>query len=180
MAPPPSELPIVTPLPQEQDAKKQSQTTTVCQGFHSRAKELLSCQARAVQSKAVYEVSFDTLVYVYVWAKAERIACVHINLPPTPRENLDRERVGRPILLVEEHGLVIAGVFLIHTHACIQIPQDSRCIDLSHLSRIYELICDAYSKYHKQLGQQVSIFGAHVITFNIKLTVSMIDRGYDN
>jgi hypothetical protein len=105
---------------------------------------------------------------------------VHINLPPTPRENLNHKRVSRPILLVEEHSLVIAGVFLIHTHACIQIPQDSRCIDLSHLSQIYKLIYNTYLKYHKQLRQQVSIFGAYIITFNIKLTVSIIDRSYNN
>jgi hypothetical protein len=159
MATPQSESSIVAALPQEQAATKQSMTTTVCRGFLTIGEQLLRCQAQAVQLGAVCKVSSASLVYFYIWAKAERIACVHINLPPTPRENLDREDFGRPILLVEEYDLVIAGVFLIPVQACVRIPQDLRYIDLSHLCEGFEPICDAYSKYHKQLRQHVSMFG---------------------
>jgi hypothetical protein len=159
MATPQSESSIVTPLLQEQDAMKQSITITVCRGFLSIDEELWRCQAQAFQLGAVCKVSSASLIYLYIWAEAERIACVQINLPPTPRENLDREKFGRPILLVEEYDLVIAGVFLIPVWACNRIPRDPRYIDLSHLCQGFEPICDAYSKYHKQLGQQVSLFG---------------------
>jgi hypothetical protein len=161
MAPtPPSESSIVTPLPQEQDATKQSMTMTVCRGFLSIDEELLRCQAQAIQLGAVCKVSSVSLVYLYIWAEAERIACVQINLPPTPRENLDREKFGCPILLVEEYDLVIAGVFLIPVWACKRIHRDPRYIDLSHLCQGFEPICDVYSKYHKQLGQQASMVGS--------------------
>jgi hypothetical protein len=81
----------------------------------------------------VCKVSSASLVYLYICAEAERIACVQINLPLTLRENLDREKFGCPILLVEEYDLVIAGVFLILVWACDRIPRDLRYIDLSHL-----------------------------------------------
>lgn len=93
----------------------------------------------------------NTLVYVYASDEAQCIACAHINLQPTTRKELDHGTTGRPILLVEERGFVVAGVFLIDTSLCTRIRRDSHCINLRHLCQSYQAICDSYLKYHKQL-----------------------------
>jgi hypothetical protein len=98
--------------------------------------ELLKSQTQAIQAGAVYDVMQNTWTYMHGFSVHKKI-CVHVNIHPTARDNLDYMSIGNPLSLVEFGGLVIAGVFVTSGKNCSRFDYDRRNILLPELTCSY-------------------------------------------
>jgi hypothetical protein len=109
--------------------------------FLSILEKLQKNQEYAIDLDAVYSVSTCTSDQLLGWPfDNQRLACVHLNIPPADREKLPYD----PVSYVESNGLVVAGWFAVPNHQYCRMP-------LSPINRrLYNLECFSLKTYSYQ------------------------------
>jgi hypothetical protein len=94
---------------------------------------LLRNQRRAIDLGALYPVTKCTKDYVLGWPFNNiRLACAHVNIPPTERDALEYDSVS----YTERVGNVVSGFFIIPSDKCWTIPNSPHLISFNDLDKI--------------------------------------------
>jgi hypothetical protein len=119
----------------------QGYVIVVPEEFSAESKTLSDLQAKAIAAGAVCSVSYRTRVHMFFGSIGKvKGVCVLANLPPTAREALKYESIGYPLCLVEDNGLVVAGMLWTTFSVCGQFCHDKRLINLLGFTASYDAL----------------------------------------
>lgn len=111
---------------------------SVVRCFLQHQNALFRYQKFAIDKGSVYDVPVPTRVHIVGWPNDRKMVLAQIILPPTKPELVPYSL----ICSVGKGGLIVAGLAVISTRACLQIDQSKRWIDLSSLGPGYQTLCD--------------------------------------